>query len=74
MAELIEMPFRVWSPVGLGKHVLNGGVIGATWRIRLNRPCVLAMQPCCLTLTTYLTRHRASTSTRWHFAYGAMLS
>jgi len=26
------------------------------------------------TLCTFTTRHRASTSTRWHFAFGAMLS
>jgi len=27
-----------------------------------------------LCLTRNVTRHRASTSTRWHFAFGAMLS
>jgi len=24
-------------------------------------------------ISTYKNRHRASTSTRWHFAFGAML-
>jgi len=36
MAEPIEMPFGLWTPISLGKHVLHGG---ATGRIRLNRPC-----------------------------------
>jgi len=26
------------------KHVLHGGHIGATWRIRLNRPCAAEMR------------------------------
>ena len=45
-SELIEMPFGVWTLVGPRKH-------GATWRIRLNRPCAAAMRPFCqITLTT----------------------
>jgi len=40
MAELIDMPFGLSTPVGRKKDVL----LGATWRIRLNRPFA-AMQP-----------------------------
>jgi len=55
-AEPIEMPFGMWTRVGAKKHVLDGVHSGATWRIRLNRPCVVAMRPfrqitmmtCCL--------------------------
>jgi len=43
MAEPIEMPFRLWTREGLRKHVLDGVHSGATWRIRLNRPCAAAM-------------------------------
>jgi len=39
MTEPIEMPFGLWTQVGPRKHVLHGVHIGATWRIRLNRPC-----------------------------------
>jgi len=39
IAEQIEMPFGLWTRVGMYKHVLHGVHIGATWRIRLNRPC-----------------------------------
>jgi len=43
-AELIEMPFGMLSRVDPKMHVLEGaGHIGATWRIRLNRPCAAAM-------------------------------
>jgi len=53
MAEPIEMPFGVWTRVGPRKHMLDGVHIGATWRIRLNRPCAAAMWPFCqITLTT----------------------
>jgi len=45
MAEVIEMPFRLWTRVGgPWKHVLGGVRIGATWRIPLNRPCAAAMR------------------------------
>jgi len=37
----IEMPFGVWTWVGLRNHGVH---IGATWRIRLNRPCAAAMR------------------------------
>ena len=37
-AEPIEMPFGMWTLVGLEKHA------GTTWRTRLNRPCVAAMR------------------------------
>jgi len=30
MAEAIEMPFEMWTQVGLTKHVLHGVHIGAT--------------------------------------------
>jgi len=33
------------SQVGPRNHVLDGVHIGATWRIRLNRPCAAAMRP-----------------------------
>jgi len=39
--------------VGPRKHVLDGIHIGATWRIRLNRPYVAVLQPFCqINLTT----------------------
>ena len=44
MAEPIEMPFGVQTRVGPRKHVLNGGHIGATWRIQLNRLCAEAIR------------------------------
>jgi len=43
MAEPIKMQFSMLSRVFPGNHVLHGG---ATWQIRLNCPCGLAMQPC----------------------------
>ena len=52
-AEPVEMQFGVWTRVGPRKH---GVGIGATWRIRLNRPFAAAMWPLChITLST-LTR------------------
>jgi len=46
VAELIEMPFGMWTRVGPRKHVLHGDMhIGVTWRIRLNRPYATAMRP-----------------------------
>ena len=39
----------LWCRLGCGldprDHVSDGVYIGATWRIRLNRPCATAMQP-----------------------------
>ena len=53
MAEPIEILFGMWTWVGPRKHVLDGVHIGATWRMRLNRPCPAVMQPLCqITLTT----------------------
>jgi len=43
--EPIEMPFGKWTQVGPRKHVLDGVHIGATWQIRLNRPCTATMRP-----------------------------
>ena len=52
-AEPIDMVFELWTRVGPKKHALDGMHIGATWRIRLNRPCVAAMRPFWqITLTT----------------------
>jgi len=45
-AELIEMPFGMWTQVGPRKHILDEVHISATWRIRLNRPCATVMRPC----------------------------
>jgi len=45
MTELIKILFGLWTQVGPRKHVLDGVHIGATWRIRLNRPCATAMWP-----------------------------
>jgi len=51
--EPIEMPFGLWTRVGLRKHVLHGVHTGSTWWIPLNRPSATAMQPFCqITLTT----------------------
>jgi len=36
MAELIDLPFGMWT-------VLDGMHIGATWQIQLNRPFVAPM-------------------------------
>jgi len=41
----IKMPSGMWTRVGPRKHVLDGGLIGTTWRIRLNRPCAAAIRP-----------------------------
>jgi len=41
----VEMKFVTLSQVGPGNHVLDGVHIGASWRIRLNRPCAAAMWP-----------------------------
>jgi len=34
------------DPVQISIGVLDGVHIGATWQIRLNRPCAAAMRPC----------------------------
>jgi len=76
------MPFGLWTLVGPRKHILDGGYIGATWGIRLNRPCAAAMLPFCqITLTTCLSNwpsflellqmwpgHRTHTQTRTHMS------
>jgi len=45
-AEPIEMQFGMLSGVDPGNHALDGVNIGATWPIRLNRPCAAAMRSC----------------------------
>jgi len=53
-AELVNLPFGLWAQEGRRKHKFNhighvapmypdGRYIGATWRIRLNRPSVVSM-------------------------------
>jgi len=52
-AELIKMPFGLWTRMGPRKHVLDGVHIGATWQLRLNRPRATSVRPFCqVTLTT----------------------
>ena len=41
-AEQIKMPFGMWTQ-DMGLSVLDGVHIGATWRIRVNSPCAVAM-------------------------------
>ena len=55
MAEPTEMPFRLWTRVGLRKHVLGGGHTGATWWIPLSRPC--CGDAAFLSLTTCFCMH-----------------
>ena len=43
-AEMIKMPFGLWTRVGPRKHALHGEHIGATWQIGLNRLCAAAMR------------------------------
>ena len=51
-AELIEMPFGMWTLAGPRKHVLDGCTYtGATRRIRLDSPCAAAMRPFCQMVT-----------------------
>jgi len=51
--QLIQMLLRLWNQLGPRKCVSDGVRIGATWQIRLNCPCAVAMQPFCqITLTT----------------------
>ena len=50
-AEPIETPFGLWTRVGL---CVTRGHIGATWRIRLNRPCG-AVMPAALRQITVTT-------------------
>ena len=53
--DTMDLPFGLWTWVGPRKHKLNrirqvapmslmGGHIGATWRIRLNRPSAASMR------------------------------
>jgi len=44
-AELIEMPFVLWTLAGPRKHVLGEVHTDATWQTPLNRPCAAAMRP-----------------------------
>jgi len=45
MTEPIEMSFGLRTRMGPRQHVLHEVHIGATWRIRLNRPCAASMRP-----------------------------
>ena len=65
MAEPINLSFGLWTRVGWRKHKFNRirqvgqcalpcGHIGASWRIRLNRPSAVAMRSCQIPLTTCL--------------------
>jgi len=55
-AEPVDLPFRLWTPVGQRMHKFNrvcqvapmcphGRHIGATWRIWLNHQSATAMWP-----------------------------
>jgi len=52
MTEPIQMLFGLWMWILVGprKHVLRG----ATWRIRLSRPCAAVMRPFCQITLDYL--------------------
>ena len=50
MVEPIDVQFGMLSQLGPWNHVLDGVHINATWRIRLNRPCMQAL--CQVTLTS----------------------
>jgi len=43
--EPIEMTFGMRTRVDPRNYMLDWVYIGATWRIRLNRPCAAAMRP-----------------------------
>jgi len=43
-AELIDMPFGVWTQVSPRKHVFDIVHIGTTWQMQLNHPCAVAMR------------------------------
>jgi len=45
MAELIEMPFGLWTWMGPKKDVLHRGAHWRNLQIRLHHPCRAAMQP-----------------------------
>ena len=57
MAELINLPFGLWTRVGQRKHKFNlvfarrcqcalmKGHIGATWQIQLNHPSAVVLWP-----------------------------
>ena len=42
---IILLLFGMWTWVGLSRCVLDGVHTVATWRKRLNYPCVAVMQP-----------------------------
>jgi len=49
----IAEPMDMQLGMGPRKHVLDGEHVGATWRMRLNRPCAAAVRPFCqITFTT----------------------
>ena len=57
-AEPIEMPLGYGLGWAQGSTCQIGVHIGATWRIRLNRPCAAAMRQFCqITLTTCYCGH-----------------
>ena len=60
-AEPTEMPFGGWTRVGPGNYALDVVHIGATWRIRLNRPHVAVMRPYVKLLRPLVTtiKHKA---------------
>ena len=53
------MPFGLWTWVDPRKHVLDGGHIGASWRLRVTEPSVYDGDAalCQITLTTCLKFH-----------------
>ena len=44
-AEWMEIPFGMWTCVGLRKQVSDWGDIGINWQIRLNRPYATVLRP-----------------------------
>ena len=53
MAELIEMPFRLWTQMGPTKHVLHGGAPWCNMANMIEPPCMAVMWPFCqIALTT----------------------
>jgi len=45
------------------RHVLDGVPIGASWRIRLNRPCAASMRPFCQILGPLVELNDGTTAT-----------
>jgi len=78
MAELIDLPFALWSGLECAEEctssivfamwcqcALMGEHLAATWRIRLNHPSMATMRLCQITLTTcYLCRLHAHLESR----------